>query len=129
VVTGPNGEAVESDMVPAVGGAGSAPSPGWLLRAAQASCVATLVAMRAAMLGLTIRTLEVEVDSVSDDRGILGLDESVPAGPLSASLRVTLLLDEGSNDGIDEIISWAVDHCPATDALRRSVPLDVTINT
>jgi uncharacterized OsmC-like protein len=129
VVTGPNGEAVESDMVPAVGGAGSAPSPGWLLRAAQASCVATLLAVRAAMLGLTIRTLEVEVDSVSDDRGILGLDESVPAGPLSASLRVTLLLDEGSNDLIDEITSWAVDHCPATDALRRSVPLDVTINT
>jgi hypothetical protein len=29
-----------------VGGDGSAPSPGWYLRAAEAACVATLIGMR-----------------------------------------------------------------------------------
>ena len=49
-VTGPDGSEITTDMVPSVGGTASAPSPGWLLRAAEASCVATLIAMRAAML-------------------------------------------------------------------------------
>ena len=73
-VTGPGGESITTDMVPSVGGTASAPSPGWLLRAAEASCVATLIAMRAASLGVTLDTLDVTVDSESDDRGILGID-------------------------------------------------------
>ena len=86
-VTGPNGESLTTDMVPSVGGGASAPSPGWLLRAAGASCVATLIAMRAAMLDITLDTLEVTVDSVSDDRGLLGIADSVPAAPLSRPNR------------------------------------------
>ena len=35
-VTGPSGALVRTDMPESVGGGGSAPSPGWLLRAAQA---------------------------------------------------------------------------------------------
>src|SRR5919108_172136 len=62
-VTGPNGETITTDMVPSVGGTATAPSPGWLLRAAEASCVVTLIAMRAAMLGISLDALEVTVDS------------------------------------------------------------------
>lgn len=92
-VTGPKGESIATDMVPSVGGAATAPSPGWLLRAAEASCVATVVAMRAAVLGVTLTDIEVTVDSKSDDRGLLGMDESVPAGPLSGQVRVRLSAD------------------------------------
>ena len=74
-VTGPSGASITTDMVQSVGGTATAPSPGWLLRAAEASCVVTLIAMRAAMLGITLDTLDVTVDSESDDRGILGIDE------------------------------------------------------
>ncbi len=42
-VTGPDGASVRTDMPKSVGGSGAAPSPGWLLRAAQASCLATLI--------------------------------------------------------------------------------------
>ena len=61
-VEGPGGERLTTDMVRSVGGTGSAPSPGWLLRAAEASCVTTLIAMRAAVLGLTLDIVEVTVD-------------------------------------------------------------------
>ena len=61
-VTGSGDASLTTDMVPSVGGTASAPSPGWLLRAAGASCVATLIAMRAAMLGITLDTVEVTVD-------------------------------------------------------------------
>src|SRR5438552_18275450 len=68
-VQGPNGASVATDMPKSVGGGDGAPSPGWLLRAAQASCLATLIAMRAAQQGIELARIEVVVDSESDDRG------------------------------------------------------------
>jgi uncharacterized OsmC-like protein len=120
-VTGPNGETLETDMVPSVGGTASAPSPGWLLRAAVASCVATLIAMRAAQLGVRLTTLEVTVDSESDDRGILGLDDAVPAGPLTARLNVRIA--GAADDTLRELADWGISHCPVHDALERAIPV------
>src|SRR3982751_5648312 len=45
-VEGPAGESLVTDMPTSVGGGLAGPSPGWLLRAALASCEATLIAMR-----------------------------------------------------------------------------------
>src|SRR5258706_9829783 len=89
-VTGPNGEQLTTDMPTAIGGTASAPSPGWFLRAAAASCIASLVAIRAAATGVNLRSVDVTVDSESDDRGILGLDRSIPAGPLSTKVVVAI---------------------------------------
>ncbi len=66
-VQGIAGQIALTDMATAVGGEASAPSPGWLLRAALASCDATVIAMRAAQLGVALTKLEVSVDSESDD--------------------------------------------------------------
>ena len=41
VVRGSEETVIHTDMVESVGGGNTAPSPGWLLRAATASCVAT----------------------------------------------------------------------------------------
>ena len=127
LTTGPGAESVATDMVAAVGGGGTAPSPGWLLRAAAASCVATLIAMRAEMLGVTLTGLEVTVDSRSDDRGILGLDPSIPAGPSSVRVAVAASAAGASRDDLDRLVRWAVDHCPVTDAIRRAVQLTVEV--
>jgi hypothetical protein len=56
-VAGASGEQIATDMPPSVGGTGSAPSPGWLFRAALASCDATLIAMRAAAQGVQLSRL------------------------------------------------------------------------
>ena len=128
-VTGPRGETLVTDMVPSVGGTQSAPSPGWLLRAAEASCVATLIAMRAATLGIELDTLEVTVDSVSDDRGLLGMDEAVPAGPLSGRVAVRLVASGVDTATLEELAHWGVAHCPVCDALERAVPITVEIAT
>jgi len=128
-VTGPKGETITTDMVPSVGGAASAPSPGWLLRAAEASCVVTLIAMRAAMLGITLDTLEVTVDSVSDDRGLLGIGDDVPAGPLSGRVAVRLTAAGTDPATLEEMARWGVRHCPVCDALERAVPVTTEIST
>jgi uncharacterized OsmC-like protein len=128
-VTGPDGATITTDMVPSVGGTASAPSPGWLLRAAEASCVVTLIAMRAAMLGITLDTLEVTVDSVSDDRGLLGIDDDVPAGPLSGRVAVRVTAAGVDATTLDDMARWGVRHCPVCDALERSVPLVTDVST
>jgi uncharacterized OsmC-like protein len=128
-VEGGDGTTLATDMSTGIGGGGSSPSPGWLLRAANASCIATLIAMRAAELGVTLSDLEVSVDSESDDYGILGLDESVPAGPLSMRVAVRAAADGIADDDLRAIVRWGVDHCPVCDAVKRAVPveLDVTV--
>lgn len=128
-VEAPTGERITTDMVASVGGTGTAPSPGWLLRAAEASCVATLIAMRAAMLGITLDTLEVSVDSESDDRGMLGMDDAVPAGPLTGRVQVRLTADGVDPATLDEMARWGVEHCPVCNALERPVPITVEVAT
>lgn len=126
-VEGPSGELLETDMPGAVGGADSVPGPGWFLRAAVASCVASLATMRAAQLGMRGFSCEVEVDSESDDRGILGLDESVPGGPLSMRIGLRMAAEEAGLERLEEVAIWAVEHCPVSDSVRRGVPVHIEV--
>lgn len=128
VVDGPDGASVVSDMPASIGGGGGGPSPAWYLRAGHAACVAALVAMRAAEEGIELRRLEVVVDSESDDRGILGADDFVPAGPLSTRVRIALEGD-GDDATLRGIAEWGWRHCPVDDAVRRAVPVTVEIRT
>ena len=114
-------------MPTSVGGANTHASPGWYLRAAAASCVATLIAMRAAHIGVGLTTVEVTVDSDSNDYGILGISDDVVAGPISVRVAASIT---GSTDGatLQDVVDWAVSHCPVTDAIRRAVPLSVEID-
>jgi uncharacterized OsmC-like protein len=129
LVGDPEGLEIRTDMPRAIGGGDSAPSPGWLFRAAIASCVASLVAVRAAVLEITLDAVEVEVDSESDDRGILGLDDAIPAGPLSLKILVTVRARGRATAELDELANWAVDHCPVADAVRRAVPVEVEVRS
>jgi uncharacterized OsmC-like protein len=126
-ITGADGASIKTDMPKSVGGGGAAPSPGWLLRAAQASCLATLIAMRAAHEDLDLRRIEVVVDSESDDRGILGIDDSVPAGPLSSRARVRIDAGGVAPLDLERLVQWADAHCPVQDAVRRAVPCTVEL--
>jgi uncharacterized OsmC-like protein len=119
---GPHGATLVSDMPKAIGGGGTVPSPGWLLRAALANCDATVIAMRAAQVGVTLTTLEVTVESESDDRGLLGMDAAIPAGPLSVRTRIRIGADGIEPERLREIVQWAEAHSPVGDAIKRAVP-------
>jgi len=128
-VEGPGGEHLETDMPPSVGGTGAAASSGWLFRAGLASCVATLIAMRAAVRAIELSGLEVVADSESDDRGILGIDDATPAGPLRIRLRVRILSPRASEAELKQVVEWGERHCPVSDAARRPVEVSVEIAT
>jgi uncharacterized OsmC-like protein len=127
-VRDPAGRTVQTDMPAGVGGSDMAPSAGWLFRAAIAACDVTLIAMRAAMLGVELSHVEVTIDSESNDHGILGIDESVPAGPLSLRTRARVGAKEADERSLRELVEWAIAHCPVCDAAKRAVPLTVDID-
>ena len=128
-VTGPGGEQAATDMPRGIGGGASVASPGWLFRAAAASCVASLIAIRAATLGIDLAPGDVEVivDSESDDRGILGLDDQVPAGALSMKVIVRLAGPDIGTEARAALARWAVDHCPVTNTVSRPVPVELEL--
>lgn len=126
-VEGPDGASVTTDMVAAVGGGGSAPSPAWLVRAGYASCVATLISLAAAVEGVELTGLQVTVDSESDDRGILGIDPSVPAGPLSMRVSVRIASTTADEERVRAIVDWGSSHCPVDDLVRRAVPVELEV--
>lgn len=119
-VTGPAGEKILTDMPAPMGGTASAPNPGWLLRAALASCNATVIAMRAARLGVKLETLEVTVDSDSDNRGILGLDDRVTAGLLSLRTKVRIGAKDAAPAQLRELVAWAEAHSPVGCTIRQA---------
>lgn len=126
-VTGPDGAGVTTDMPGAVGGRAELPSPGWLFRAAVASCVATTIGMEAAREDVTLERVEVEVDSESDDRGILGMDESVPAGPLTMRIGVTVEAAGVDAERLRAIAERGAARCPVCDAAKRAVEVSVEV--
>lgn len=126
-VAGPHGWNVTTDMSKSIGGGGSAPSPGWLLRAAIASCDAVLIAIQAAEEGVTLTDLETQVTSESDDRGLVG-GADVPAGPLSVKLVVRVAAEAGSPEGgLDGLVARALRRSPVSEALGRVIPVEVTL--
>ena len=78
--------------------------------------------MRAAQLGVVLTKLEVTVDSQSDDRGLFGIEDDVPAGPLGMRVRVLIAADGASPELLRQIVAWAESHSPVGDAVRRAIP-------
>lgn len=120
-VVGSDSEKITTDMPGAIGGLAEEPSPGWLYRAAIASCVASTIGMEAARAGVTLDSLEVDVDSESDDRGILGMDESVSPGPLSTRIRIEVSATGMRDEDLRKLVDRGARRCPVYDSTQRSV--------
>ena len=105
-MTGPTGEVALTDMPAAMGGASSAAAPAWLLRAAIAACTSSVIAMRAAQIGVDLMTLETTVESESDQRGMLGLDDSVSAAFTTMHIRVRIGADDVAPADLRALVAW-----------------------
>jgi len=126
-LTGPKGEGAFTDMPPPMGGAASAPAPGWLLRGAIASCTATCIAMRAARLGVALTTLEITVESDSDHRGMLGLDDRISAGFSALRVRAKIGAEGVDPAQLRALVEWGDAHSPVAATVRKAPATSVEI--
>ena len=116
-VKGGGGEIVFTDMPAVMGGEGSAPNPGWLMRAALAACTGTVIAMRASRRGIALATLEVVAESDTDQRRLLGIDDSA-ASMTALRVKARLGAEGVSEEELRELAAWGDAHSPVACALR-----------
>jgi uncharacterized OsmC-like protein len=119
-IDSPNGNAIYTDMPASVGGGASANSPGWHLRAALASCDATLLAMRAARLGLQLDSIQVRVEASSDGRGMF-LDEGVSPGSSQMRLYFKISAATVPREQIEVLVHWVEQHSPVGADITRAL--------
>jgi uncharacterized OsmC-like protein len=117
-VTGPSGERIETDMPPALGGAGSGPNPGWFFRASLAACCSTVIAAQAARLGINLTKLEVTVEGEGDHRGMLGVEDAISAGHCAIRTNVRISARNATAQQLEELVQWAAAHSPVGCTVR-----------
>jgi uncharacterized OsmC-like protein len=126
-ISGPRGENASTDMPRSIGGQASAPNPSWLLRASMASCTATAIAMRAAMLGIELKLLEVSVHSEADARGLVGID-GVSTALSAMRMSIKIAADDVSEEQLRELAGTAESISPVSCTLRERPPIAVEVS-
>jgi uncharacterized OsmC-like protein len=126
-----NGTRLLTDMPTELGGSGGQVTPGWLVRAGLASCLATRIAMGAAAAGFELAVLEVSANSRSDARGLLGMPEASGApvcpGPRDVQVLVRIAAPGISPERLRSLIEESNRCSPVSAALRDAVPIAVRI--
>jgi uncharacterized OsmC-like protein len=126
-----NGTQLLTDMPTELGGSGEQVTPGWLVRAGLASCLATRIAMGAAAAGFELAMLEVSASSRSDARGLLGMPEPsgtpVCAGPRDVQVLVRIAAPGVSPEPLRTLIEESNRCSPVSAALRNAVPITLSI--
>ena len=111
-----------TDMPPAAGGAGTAPTPGVLGRGALASCLAVGVRTWAARLGIPVQSIEVEVQGDFDARGELGMDDDIRPGYADVRYVVSIESRAAESD-VRRLLDAAERYSPYYDVFSRATPV------
>jgi uncharacterized OsmC-like protein len=127
-----NGTQIATDMPLELGGAGDQVTPGWLLRAGLASCLATRIAMEACSAGISLSRLEVLARSTSDARGLLGMTdddgEQVTAAPRDVQLEVNVGSPDCSREQLEAMIKECCRCSPVSAAIETMIPIGLRID-
>lgn len=125
------GTQILTDLPTELGGSGDRVTPGWLFRAALASCLATCIAMDAATEGIDLVTLEVLVTSRSDLRGLFGMADStgvsVSPGPSEIQIQVRISAAGVSAERLRLLVTDSHRCSPISAAVREAVPIALRI--
>jgi uncharacterized OsmC-like protein len=126
-----NGTQLLTDMPTELGGSGEHVTPGWLVRAGLASCLATRIAMGAAAAGFELARLEVTATSRSDARGIFGISDAsgalVCAGPRDVKVLVRIAASGVPPERLRALVEDCNRCSPMSAALRDAVPVTLSI--
>lgn len=104
------------DMPRPVGGDGSAPTPGFFIRAGLVGCIAIGIKLAAAREGVDIGAIDVDVEMDFDDGAMFGIGDN-SAAPLET--RVTVAVESSAPwDEVEAMIGRALECDPYFLALR-----------
>lgn len=91
---------------------------------ALAGCVTTTFVLHAAARGIKIHRLSTSMKGKIDLQGLLGLDETVPAG--YESIEILLHVEADCADGeLDDLLNFTKGHSPTCNTVCRPVPVSI----
>jgi uncharacterized OsmC-like protein len=113
---------IETDLPPALGGDGAAPTPSALARAALGSCMAMMYVLRAARHGVELTSVTVRVEADSEIAGMLVCGTPSPAGfrAIRCHVEVESPADEAS---VRRVLDEADSLSPMLDLFGRENPV------
>lgn len=99
-----------ADMPETLGGTAAGPTPGTFARAALSTCLAIGYSMRAAYLGVPLRSVEVELHAEVDNRGIFC---GQAQAPIYSSLTYIVTVDSDAPEAdIQRVLDEADERSP-----------------
>jgi uncharacterized OsmC-like protein len=109
---------------PVLLGANEGANPVEFLLHALAGCVTTTFVLHAAARGIRIARLSTELDGELDLHGLLGLDDSVPAGYERIRIRMDVEAD-CPDEELEDLLAYARRHSPVCNTVCRAVPVEI----
>jgi uncharacterized OsmC-like protein len=89
---------------------------------ALAGCVTTTFVLHAMARGIVIRELSTELEGDIDLQGLLGLDETVPAGYRQIRIKMHVKAD-CPDEALDDLLAYTQGHSPVCNTVCRPVPV------
>ena len=120
----PQGELkLEADFPPFLGGDGRAPSALAYCFYGAMSCYGSTFATQAAMTGLEINSLKINLKLSVDFRGALGIGSFPPLKGFEFKVNIQ---SDASDDDIQKVKKLTDERCPAIWAMQNPVPFTTT---
>lgn len=89
---------------------------------ALAGCVTTTFVLHAMARGITIKELSTELKGDIDLQGLLGLNDSIPAGYEQIDIKMKVKAD-CSDEELDALLAYSQQHSPVCNTVCRPVPV------
>ncbi len=114
------------DIGTSEGGNDAGPGPGILERGALGSCLAMAYSQQAAIMGVPVDRIEVDVESDFDARGMFGIDDRPPG---FEELRYNVYIESTADkEEVQKVIDKADRHSPVLDDFKRAIPVEREVN-
>jgi pyruvate dehydrogenase E2 component (dihydrolipoamide acetyltransferase) len=127
-VLSPSGKRFATDEPIDFGGGGTAPDPAELLLAALGASLSVSITARAALSGLEIATLHIELIAQVDTRSFFDPNSDAPVGLVGVKGHVTLTAPAGLS-ATDRLMEESIEGCPVLRSLALRPVITYTIRS
>ena len=108
------------------GGKDSAPTPVEYILAGYAGCLNVVVNLIAKEMGITIKSLEINITGDINPEKLLGISDKERAGFKSLNIQLDINSD-ATKDMLQKLLIQVKERCPVNDNLANTTPVNYSI--
>jgi len=116
----------DSDEPEQLGGTDTGPNPVEYVLGALAACQEIVVKTHAALVGVEVNSVQVEVQGDLDLQGFLDI-AAERAGFTTVRFETTIDTDEQDSGKLKKLKDLTIDRCPVLDIIQNPVPVEGTV--